>query len=366
MLHRNSKRFIFFAVAALMISACADESTQRSIDRPGIKSAQRPINIKASNDELIYGDTIRFEVQAASSEFAITGLRVSMADTRQVLANSSDGSIVLPTIETGGGNVKLRIDATFEDGQSSMRFKDFDVLAADAPKIWALEVQNRFPHDKGAFTQGLLFHEGYLYEGTGNLGESRIRQVDMKTGEVLRERVNKADIFGEGITIFENKLYQLTYKTAKGYIYNLDDFEPLKEFTYNTWTGEGWGLTHNDTSLIISDGSAYLYFLDPETFEEKRRIRVFDDRGDVARLNELEYSNGLIYANIYTTAEIVAIDAGNGIVVNRYSARGVVDRAETTPNMDVLNGIAINPLNGNLLITGKYWPRLYEVKPVMK
>lgn len=349
-----------------MIFSCADESPQRSIDRPGIKSAQRPINIKASNDELVYGDTIRFEVEAANSEFAIAELKVSMADTREVLASSSDGSVLLSTIETGGGNVKLRIDATFEDGKSSMRFKDFDVIAANAPRLWALEVQNRYPHDKGAFTQGLLFHEGYLYEGTGNLGESRIRQVDMKTGEVMRERVNKADIFGEGITIFNDKLYQLTYKTAKGYVYNLDDFEPIGQFTYNTWTGEGWGLTHNDTSLIVSDGSSYLYFLDPESFDEKRRIRVFDNKGDVSRLNELEYSDGIIYANIYTTADIVAIDAITGIVVNRYSARGVVDKSETSPDMDVLNGIAINPLNGNLLITGKYWPRLYEVKPVMK
>jgi glutaminyl-peptide cyclotransferase len=209
-----------------------------------------------------------------------------------------------------------------------------------------------------------LVHGGFLYEGTGNYRESRIRKMELSTGNVLMERPMSDDVFGEGITIFGDKVYQLTYKGSRGFVYDLATFDPIDEFTYNTYTTEGWGLTHNDTALIASDGSAILYFFDPATIKETARLRVFNQRGEVSRLNELEYHDGIIYANIYTTAEIVAIDAGTGRVVGEYSVRGLIDRSEITTDMDVLNGIAINPLTGNFLITGKYWPKIYEVRPV--
>jgi glutamine cyclotransferase len=360
------KTIVPLGLCVLILSACGTEPERRSIDRPSINSGQAPLNIKAEAESIIYGDTLRFEVLPVKDAPKMIQATASLADTRSLLGSTDDGKFVLPSALTGGGMVKLRIDATFEDGTTSLRYKDFKVSAPQAPLQWSLEVQRRYPHDKSAFTQGLLFHNGYLYEGTGNIGESRIRKLELETGEVLMEKANKADIFGEGITIMNDKLYQVTYKTARGFIYRLSDFELMDEFSYNTLTGEGWGLTHNDTSLIMSDGSAYLYFYHPEQGIEQGRIRVFDERGDVNRLNELEYKDGVIYANIYTTADIVAIDAKTGLVLHRYSARGMVDRSEATPQMDVLNGIAIHPLNGNLLLTGKYWSTIYEVKPVMQ
>lgn len=356
-----------WVVLILVLAACGDEPpARRHLDRPSLDSAQPGLRIEgAAKGSLTYGDTLTFEVGAASPDHVVQNVTVSLSDTREVLATSQEGIFSIPTLRTGGGNVKLRIDAAFADGQKSMRYKDVKVVAPEKPSLWGLEVVRRLSHDSRSFTQGLLVHQGYLYEGTGNKGESRIRKMELETGKVLMERDNAPDIFGEGITIFGDKLYQLTYKTAQGFVYDLETFEQIDEFTYNTYTGEGWGLTHNDTALIVSDGSAYLHFMDPETLEETARLRVFDDRGDVSRLNELEYRNGTIYANVFTTADIVAIDARTGQVLHRYSARGLVDRSEFSADMDVMNGIAIHPSTGHFLITGKYWKKLYEVRPVM-
>lgn len=355
------------AALLLMCSACEDEGPRRSIDRPSLGTKQPPLKLDKNSDRLVYGDTIRLSVIAEAEDLTFSSVRVSLADDRgKALAVSEKGVFALPTEITGGGEVKLRVDAEFTDGQKSMRYQNFTVTAESEPQQWNFETVRKYPHDKSSFTQGLLFHNGFLYEGTGNLGESRIRKIDLVTGNVEMEKANKSDVFGEGITVFGDKLYQLTYKNGRGFVYNLSDFEKIDEFTYNTYTGEGWGLTHNDTSLIASDGSAYLHFIDPETLEEERRIRVFDHRGNVNRLNELEYSEGIIYANLYTSFEMVAIDATTGRVLHRYNARDVLKRADMTTGMDVLNGIAVNPLNGNLLITGKYWQYLYEVKPTVK
>jgi glutamine cyclotransferase len=224
-------------------------------------------------------------------------------------------------------------------------------------------VVDKYPHDVASYTQGFLVHNGYIYEGTGNYGESRIRKIELASGKVLKEKEMDEDLFGEGITVFGDKLYQVTYKSGRAFVYDLESFELLNEFSYITETGEGWGLTHNDTSLILSDGSSQLYFIDPERFTIEGKLNVFDNKGNVNNLNELEYRDGLIYANIYTQPFIVVINAETGEVLQRYSAVGMVDRSEANSGMDVFNGIAFHPLSGNLLVTGKYWSRIYEVKP---
>lgn len=361
----RTKLNIIFAMSVVILTACEEDAPVRSLDRPSLGTKQPTLKVEKNADRLTYGDTLFIRVMPEDTALKFSDVRVALAAAAgRVLASSDDGVFRLSTRHTGGGEVKLRIDAEFTDGQKSMRYQDVWVTAADPPLQWRFETVRTYPHEKSAFTQGLLFHKGYLYEGTGNLGESRIREVDLTTGEAVRERENRSDIFGEGITIFDGKVYQLTYKNGQGFIYNLEDFEQIDSFVYNTYTGEGWGLTHNDTALIASDGSAYLHYFDPETMTETGRVRVFDDRGSVTRLNELEYRGGLIYANIYGTFEIVAADAETGRVINRYNARDVLKRADMTAGMDVLNGIAVNPLNGNLLITGKYWKKLYEVRPV--
>jgi glutamine cyclotransferase len=279
-----------------------------------------------------------------------------------ISTNQSDFDI--PTQSIGGGNIRLKFEATYSDGSKRSRYKEFLVLAAEKPKAYDLTVVRKYPHDPTSFTQGFLIYNNYLYEGTGTIGESRLRKMDLASGEVLQQQENEKEIFGEGITIFNDKIYQLTYKSGRAFIYDLNTFEPIEEYSFRSHTGEGWGLTNNDTALIASDGSAFLYFLSPNDFSEMKRLTVFDNQGEVENLNELEYYNGKIYANLYTTAQLVAIDPNSGQVTDTYLARGIVTQDDVTDNMDVLNGVTFNPGTGNMLITGKYWSKIYEVTPV--
>ncbi len=357
------RKLIPILLAVLIIYGCTDDGKLPTSKIP--QKNQPSIRIKTSQkDQLVYGDTLRFSVESIDEGRTMKEVRVSHAESRKVLSTSTSGIFILPTSVTGGGKLKLKIEATFEDGSNSTRYRDFVVVHKEAPKQWTFEIIKKYPHNIKSFTQGLLIHKGFLYEGTGQFGESRLLKSELLTGQVILERRMEDNEFSEGITIMNGKLYQLSYKSGVGRTFKADTFEPIGQFNYDFATNEGWGLTNNDTALIASDGSSTLYFLDPETFQETGRLSVFSDRGDVSRLNELEYREGTVYANVFTTADIVAIDLKTGRVTDTYSARGIVDRSEVTARMDVLNGIAINPLNGNLLITGKYWSNIYEVRPL--
>jgi glutamine cyclotransferase len=231
-------------------------------------------------------------------------------------------------------------------------------LRADATApVFGFSVELTYPHDANAFTQGLEYVGGYLYESTGLNGRSSIRKVKLETGAVLRRREIPRDYFGEGITIWKSALIELTWQSQVAFVYDRDTFEPRRMFTY---TGEGWGLTHDASSLIMSDGTADLRFLDPETFKERRRVTVTDGGRPVPRLNELEYVKGQVFANIWTTDDIVRIDPASGRVLGRIDLRGLLP-ASSTP-ADVLNGIAYDQTGDRLFVTGKLWPRLFEIK----
>jgi len=313
---------------------------------------------------LIYGDTVSLQISSIDTSLQISEVRLSSKDNPAFEIASEKLLIPLPTSELGGGEQRVKVDVKFTDGQKTTRYKEFKILSGISPNKWQFEVIRKYPHDPTSFTQGFLVHKGFIYEGTGNYGETKIRKLDLSTGKVLKEKQLEQDIFGEGITIFNDKIYQLTYKSSKGFVYDLNTFEREGDFIYNTYTSEGWGLTSNDSSLIASDGSAFIFFLNPADMSELRRIKVFNDQGEINNINELEYRDGIIYANIYTTAVIIAIDAATGRVVDEYVASGIVSSTEATSDMDVLNGIAFNPLNGNFLLTGKYWSRIYEVRPI--
>lgn len=355
-------RFIGLSLLIFSLASCGDEtSTNRNTGRPSVK-AEVPISFELTNTgQINYGDTLHLSVASIIEGKEVDAVEIFLTDEKRRVATGVS-TINLPTSAVGGGEVRITAIATLSDGTTATKVRSVRILASKAPEAWQLKVLKKYPHDSKSFTQGLLVHEGLLYEGTGNYGESRLRKLDLATGKVLLEKPIEETYFGEGITIFGGKLYQLTYKSTKAFRYNLGDFSREAEFTFAPLTGEGWGLTHNDTSLIASDGSAYLYFINPVDFSVKSRIRVFDDKGEVVNINELEYYQGKIYANIYGSALVVAIDPGSGMITDSYSARGIVDKAEATSGMDVLNGIAINPLNGNFLLTGKYWGRIYEVR----
>lgn len=225
--------------------------------------------------------------------------------------------------------------------------------------VYTYTVVNTYPHDRDAFTQGLVYLDGIFYEGTGLYERSTLRKVKVDTGAVLQQINLSPELFGEGITVLGDKLYQLTWKAGRGFVYNKDTFELLKEFTYPT---EGWGITHDDQRLIMSDGSDTLYFWDAETLREIGRVKVFDKRGPVVRLNELEYVNGEVWANIWQTNAIARINPGTGQVVGWVLLDGLLTEADLTEPVDVLNGIAYDVEADRLFVTGKFWPKVFEIK----
>jgi YVTN family beta-propeller protein len=247
-----------------------------------------------------------------------------------------------------------------KDGTSFSDQRLIRILSDITPEKWAVEIVSSLPHLETSFTQGLEFNEGKLFEGTGDpnqAGETVIAEVELKTGTIVRKMGLDASHFGEGITILGDELYQLTWKNQKCLVYNKSDFTSIKEFTY---TGEGWGLCNDGKSLIMSDGSERIYFRSPKTFDVERTIEVYTDQGPIARLNELEYVDGLIYANIWTSNNVAVIDPATGKVIATIDATQLVQ--EGKGNGEVLNGIAYNSVTKKLYMTGKFWSKMFEVK----
>jgi glutamine cyclotransferase len=229
---------------------------------------------------------------------------------------------------------------------------------ASAPSVYTYTIVNEFPHDRGAFTQGLVHMDGIFFEGTGRYGQSSLRKVDVESGEVLELLTLPPEVFGEGITVFDDRIIQLTWKARTGFEYDKDTFELLRTFSYPT---EGWGITHDGERLIMSDGSANLYFWDPDTLEETGRVMVVDDKGPVVRLNELEYVNGEVFANVWQTDRIARIDPDSGHVLGWIILPDMLTAADRSEPVDVLNGIAYNPDEDRLFVTGKLWPKIFEI-----
>jgi glutamine cyclotransferase len=229
------------------------------------------------------------------------------------------------------------------------------------PPIYTYEVVAAYPHDPDAFTQGLVYEDGILYEGTGLWGESTLREVDLTTGTVLRLHALGDEYFGEGIALFDDQIYQITWQEQTGFIYEPATFEELGTFTY---PHEGWGITHDGQRLIVSDGTPTIRFWDPETLQEIGRITARDNEGPVAMLNELEYVNGEIWANIWLTDRIARISPETGDVLGYIDLTGLLDTSALTQPADVLNGIAYDPAADRLFVTGKLWPTLFEIEVV--
>lgn len=229
------------------------------------------------------------------------------------------------------------------------------------PEKYTYSIVNRFPHDPQAFTQGLEWHKGAVYEGTGKFGHSSLRRVDLKTGVVKQRIEYPDDIFGEGITVFLDKIFQLTWTNRILFVYNKDDLSLVETFSYPR---QGWGLTHDHRNLIASDGSSTLYFLDPETLVERKKITVQDNGLKIQYLNELEYIDGRIFANIFRSDRIAMINPGNGAVEGWIDLSGLREELRLDNPEAVLNGIMFDREGDRLFITGKYWPTLFEIRLV--
>lgn len=235
-------------------------------------------------------------------------------------------------------------------------------VTSDGPAEYTFRMVHRYPHDSKAFTQGLAFHDGYLYESTGVHGQSSLRRVELETGKVLQKVDLAAQYFGEGLAFWKERILQLTWTNGVGFIYNKDTFQMEDQFRYPT---EGWGITTDDSRWILSDGTSYLYFLDPDNRRVERWLEVKEGTNSIHQLNELEYIKGEIFANIWQQDRIARISPVSGQVL------GWIDLKDLLPlpdrqNADVLNGIAYDDKGNRLFVTGKYWPYVYEIRLVPK
>lgn len=231
--------------------------------------------------------------------------------------------------------------------------------APSGTPTFAIQIVNRYPHDTKAFTEGFEFHNGELYEGTGLVGESGVRRSDLTTGALLAYKELPPPHFGEGVTVFKGTVYELTWKDGIGFKYDARSFAPRGGFTY---TGEGWGLTHDDHSLIMSDGTSVLRFLDPTTFKVQRTLAVTADGMSVPRLNELERIHGELWANVWQSSTIARIDPQSGTVIAWVDISPLTSQIPAGDTVDVANGIAYDSAADRIFVTGKLWSTVYEIR----
>lgn len=257
----------------------------------------------------------------------------------------------------------------FYENKTKKITKPIYIMADSQPDIYTYKIINSYPHDKGAYTQGLEYYDGFLYEGTGKKGASSLRKVELETGKVLQKIDLDSAYFGEGITIMNNKIHQLTWRSGLGFVYDLVTFELEKEFKY-TKSREGWGLTNNGEKLIKSEGTERIWYLDPETHLEENYIEAYTQSQKIEDLNEIEYINGKIYANRWQLNSIFIIDPISGKVEGVADLNSLRDKMQEEQTLDikdeVLNGIAYDKENNRLFVTGKHWGKLFEIELIKK
>ncbi|MBI9069713.1 MAG: glutaminyl-peptide cyclotransferase [Salinivirgaceae bacterium] len=359
------KNYLFILVIALF--SCQSNTTQTKEntinEKPDIVKQHLSIDLQIDNENpLTIGDIIAINYSTSNNKIpdSIT-LRENIAKKNIVIKTASP--ILWNSINAKTGTNNLMLTFYYGDSLQASKSISIKLLSDIVPQKFGYKVINKYDHDYKSYTQGLEFSEGFLFEGTGQYGESMLFKTDLYKNEIIHSVNLPSEVFGEGITILNDKIYQLTWRSSIGFVYNKETFDKLYEFSYPT---EGWGLTNNGTELIMSDGSEKIYFLDTEFMQETRHLEVYDNKGLVTNLNELELINELIYANIYGSDEIVAFNINNGKVEKRINLKGILNKKDVKHPIDVLNGIAWDKVNKKLIITGKWWPKLFEIELVEK
>ena len=312
------------------------------------------VHVKISAPDTVSMDSVQLFLGGELKQTAASAL---IKDRNKLL------NFTLSTVGVNTGNSGLRIKLFLSSGTSENHSQKITFLSDLVPETYSYHVVKEYTHDPKAYTQGLQYNEGWLYEGTGNYGTSSVRKVNLESGEVSRIRNLDQSLFGEGITVFGERIYQVTYKSQVGFIYDKSTFEEIQKVYYQN--REGWGLTHNGKELIMSDGTNIIYFLDPEMFTVTHQIEVYTNEGPAQSLNELEYIRGKIWANRYYTDEVVIIDPETGRVEGRINLKGILKPTDRKPTTDVLNGIAWDAEGERIFVTGKFWPKLFEIKPII-
>ena len=349
-----------FCLSSMLFTSCGgekEETPEVVVSNSYISTINKP----ESGSAYVEGDKIPFKISFSDKGKSVVKTDI-LLNNKNILSSVDKNSSVefelaSDTMHLGPQNIKIEVELT--DGMVEKYEYEIMLLSKTAPEMYSYKVVNKYPHDVNAYTQGLVFENGYMYEGTGQKGQSEIRLVDFKVNKVLKSQKLDNSIFGEGVAVIGDKIFQLSWQNKRGFVYDKSSFKLLKEFNYPT---EGWGLAYDGTDLILSDGTPVIYFYDPLTFTLKRKIVVVDNVAPVGLLNELEYINGEIWANVYQTNFIVRIDPKTGRVNSKIDFVGLLTDQEQMQNVDVLNGIAYDPNANKLFVTGKLWPWLFEVE----
>ncbi len=350
---------ILFLIFILLITCNAGSKDHADMD--AVKPKKVFTLLEPSLDQVFsYDDTIHVEIVTEKKGIHPDSVHVYSGGILIAKEIISPLSFSRSSFFQRVGRQDIRLIVYYNDTLLQSLTTRITVLSDIEPEALSYSVIRKLPHDKDAYTQGLFFYRGFLFESTGQKGQSRLLKVDPQDGKILLDRHLGEEFFGEGITRWKEYIYQLTYQQKVGFVYDLESFRQVREFDLQTM--EGWGLTNDEKSLIVSDGSSVLYFYDPEYYTQTGQLDVCDTRGLVTRLNELEFVQGFIWANVYGEPFIVKIDAESGKVVAKLDLSKLIPNDIPRDFDHVLNGIAYAPEKNTFYITGKLWPVMYEIQ----
>lgn len=344
------QKILVILSSLIFLSSCADpkeEATQRT--SPRIKKFSK-IESPTQNQTIVRGDLINVSITSSAGE--IDSIEINIDDIATVFT-SSTFEIALPGQQVGTRSLRAKV---FLDGKTETHYRNVIVLPENDPREMTYSVNSTIFHDKEDYTQGLLIHEGVLYESTGQRGKSALKRKNLLNGETESSINLSSDLFGEGLALLNGRFYQLTWTSGKAIIYDLN----LKQVGMLAYQTEGWGLVSYKDQLIMTDGSEKLYFIDASSFATTKVLEAYSNSGKQEALNELEIVDGLLYANVYQEDYVVVIDPETGEILNKIDFSGLLTQEEANDS-DVLNGIAYDKDTKKLYVTGKWWPKLFEV-----
>ena len=342
---RSIKAFIITILSIILVS-CGNSGTQKT---------KLSIETNAKNNVVKLGETINLSIKNPK------GLEISSVN---YMLNGTPVEDTFKLDDERLGVQTITATVKYDDASEDISTK-LTILNNQTPKVYGYKLVNTYPHDITSYTQGLEFHNGELYESTGQYGESKLRKVDYKTGEVLQNVDLAEQYFGEGLTIFDDHIYQLTWKEGLGFVYDVNSLDKTSSFSYGK-SKEGWGICNDGKHIYKTDGTENIWFLNPETLVEEGKLQAYREKGKVEGLNELEWVNGKIYANRYQFDGVAIINPDNGAVEAVIDFSPLKKLVTQHGGLDVLNGIAYNPETNTLFVTGKRWDKLFEVEIIEK
>ncbi len=343
----NFPKHITILFLTILLAGCGSNSDQKSNNFSITTDAKK--NTLSNNETLNLSITNLKNLPIDSVIYKLEGKQIHE-------------SFNLKDAKLGRHNIEATV---YYQGKTETTSTSIVILNSEKPKIYGYEVINEYPHDITSYTQGLEFYNGELYESTGQYGKSKLRKVDYKTGTVLENIDLSKTYFGEGLTVLNNKIYQLTWQSGSGFIYDTETFTKTGSFKYGK-SIEGWGLCNDGSMLWKSDGTEKIWILDPETLVEKEYIQAYTNKGKISNLNELEWVNGKIFSNRYQKNGVAIINPVNGAIEGVIDFSPLKNKVQQHEDLDVLNGIAYNPATNTIFVTGKHWNKLFEVSIIEK